>query len=253
MPELTRDTMYNGRLTLFQPQSGYRFSVDAPLLADFVQAGPGRTVVDLGTGVGIIALTLARRMGQGRVLAVEVQRRLAECAEMNVAKNPGGARVEVLNMDWSGLNLEVLGGPADIVVCNPPYRRLGTGRISPDQEEAVARHEIRGSLVSAAQTAVRVLTPGGSLAVIYPASRLAGLMAGLRAAGLEPKRLRLVHSRPGEKAVLVLVEARAGGGEELEAAPPLYIYHLGEDYSAETQAILSGKCLDEKEERPGSF
>lgn len=227
--------------------------MDAPLLADFVQVGPGRTVVDLGTGVGIIALTLAKRMGQGRVLAVEVQRRLAECAAMNVAENPGGARVEVLRMDWSGLNQDVLGGRADTVVCNPPYRGLGTGRVSPDREEAVARHEFRGDLLSAARTTVRVLTPGGSLAVIYPASRLVGLMTDLRAAGLEPKRLRLVHSRPGEKAVLVLVEARLGGGEELEVAPPLYIYHFGEDYSAETQAILSGKCFDEKEGRPGSF
>ena len=48
-------------------------------------------------------------------------------------------------------------------------------------------------------------------------------MAACRDSGLEPKRLRLVHHRPGKPAVLVLLEARKGSGQWLEIEPPLLV------------------------------
>ena len=239
--DLTADTIYKGALTILQPRSGYRFTFDALLLADFTRVKPGQLAVDLGSGVGVVALTLAQRMARGRVLAVEIQPRLAECARLNVRANRLEALIEVLELDWSKLTPERIGGPAAHVICNPPYRRLGTGRISPDQEEAVARHELIGSLATAARAAVRLLAPGGLFTVIYPAARLASLAVELRQSGLEPKRLRLVYSRPGDKARLALVEARLDGGEELEVCPPLYVYQKGDKYSTEMEAILSGE------------
>ena len=66
----TVDTLYAGALTLEQPARGYRFNIDSLLLADF--AGPRRAerCVDLGAGVGTVALSLhylgrARRVGRG--------------------------------------------------------------------------------------------------------------------------------------------------------------------------------------------
>lgn len=248
--ELTRDAVLNGALTLFQPRAGYRFAVDALLLADFAPVAPGRTVLDLGSGVGVIALVLARKMASGRVLAVEVQPRLAECARLNARSNPEGRLVQVLEMDWNALTPAHCGGPVDLIVCNPPYRELGSGRVNPEEEQAVARHEFRGSAASAAKTAARLLAPGGRLAVIYPAVRLVSLMAALRAAGLEPKRLRMVHSRAGEKARLVLLEARLGSGEELDVMPPLYVYGPGRDYTDEVRAMLSGNFFGATGEPP---
>jgi tRNA1Val (adenine37-N6)-methyltransferase len=242
--ELTLDAIFNGGLTLSQPRTGYRFSVDALLLADFARVNPGQLVVDLGTGVGVIALALARRMGRGRVLAVEVQARLADCARKNVSANPSPVDIRVLEMDWSDLGMNEVDRPVDVVVCNPPYRRLGAGRLNPDAEEAVARHEIKGGLASAARTAKRLLVKGGSLFVIYPASRLAGSFARLTDSSFEPKRLRMIHSRAGEEARLALIEARSGGGEELTVEPPLIIYRGKNDYTVEVKEILSGKRFD---------
>lgn len=243
-PELTVDAIYRGELTLIQPRQGYRFALDALLLADFVRVRPGQRIVDLGTGAGIIALALARRMKQGRVWAVEIQPRLAECARQNVKTNALEAMVDVLEMNWSKLTRETIGDPADSVVCNPPYRRVGTGRINPAQEDALARHEIAGSLGTATEAAARLLVPGGAFTVIYPAARLVDLLSLSRQSGLEPKRLRLVHSRSRETARLVLLEARLGGGEELEVMPPLIIYRSGETYSREVEAILAGTASD---------
>ncbi len=242
--DVTTDTIYKGALTIRQPRSGYRFAIDALLLANFVRVKEGQLVVDLGTGVGIVALTLAWRMGQGRVFAVEIQPRLAQCARMNAEANPAGSLVEILEMDWSKITRESIGAPADHVVCNPPYRRLGTGRISPNQEEALARHELAGSLTSAAQAATRLLAPGGCFSVIYPAVRLADLIRVMKKYNLEPKRMRLVHSRPGDNARLAMIEAKLGGGEELNVYPPLYIYEAGKVYSAEVEAILAGEYIN---------
>ncbi len=242
--ELTIDTIFDGRLTLSQPRTGYRFSLDALLLADFVRVNPEQYIIDLGTGAGVIALALARRMDRGRIMAVEVQARLAHCARKNVNANPSTVDIRILELDWDDLTINEIDRPVDAVVCNPPYRRLGAGRLNPDKEEAVARHEIKGGLASAARTAKRLLVKGGSLSIIYPATRLAGSFTQLIASSLEPKRLRMIHSRPGEDARLALIEARLGGGEELTVEPPLFIYRDENNYSVEVSEILSGKRFD---------
>ena len=246
----TTDTIFDGRLTLLQPGDGYRFSIDALLLACFLGINPGQTVVDLGAGVGVIALATAFIWQPRRVWAVEVQPRPAACARMNIERNAAGAVVRVLEANWSDLTLSMIDGPVDAVVCNPPYRELGTGRVNPDLEEAAARHEIMGSAGEAARIAAGLLKPRGRLAMIYPASRLVDLVFEMRSAGLEPKRLRLVHSRAGEQARLALVEARLGAGAELLVQAPLYVYQRGREYTEECRAILSGSVAAGPAGRP---
>ena len=241
LSDRSRDTIFNGRITLVQPRQGYRFAIDALLLAYFATVPANGVAVDLGAGTGVVALALADRQPNARILAVEVQPRLAECARINVAANPAGSRIEVLEMDWRGITLDDCHGPVQTVVSNPPYHELGSGRINPNVEAAMARHELTGSAATAAEAAARILAPGGLFFLIFPAPRLVGLFTDLRAAGFEPKRLRLVHSRSGERARLALVEARLGGRPELEVAPPVYVYQSGQQYSEETEAILAGR------------
>ena len=251
--EFTEDVIYDGELTLVQPKSGYRFALDSLLLGDFARVKPEQRVLDLGTGVGVVALTLARRMGRGVIFAAEIQSRLAACARQNVRRNDLTSLIEILETDWTDLVLERLGGRVDHVTCNPPYRELGAGRLPPDQEETIARHEMKGSLADAARVAADLLLPGGRLSIVYPAARLTTALTRLRAAKLEPKRLRLVHTRPDRKARMALVEARFQGGEELEVIPPLIIYDQGEVYSKEAEAILQGRGLARTEARPDFF
>jgi tRNA1Val (adenine37-N6)-methyltransferase len=239
---LTLDSVLGGRLTVVQPKKGYRFSVDALLLADFVEVRPGWSVVDLGAGSGVIGLILACRMGRGRVIAVERQPELAAAARLSADRNPGLDFFQVLELDWSSLTPDLTGGPVDAAVVNPPYRRVGSGRINPNRQQAEARHEIMGDLASAASAAARVLSQNGRLSVIYPAVRLVELTLALDRAGLTPKRMRMVHSRMDEEARLVLVEARPGAGRQLTVLPPLLLYGgPGRDYTPEARAIFNGR------------
>jgi len=98
---------------------------------------------------------------------------------------------------------------------------VNSGRINPDPERAVARHEIHASLGDVLKAARRLLEGKGRLATIYPAERLTDLLARMRGIGLEPKRLRAVHPSLDAPAKLVLVEGVCDGRPGLEILPPL--------------------------------
>ena len=76
--------------------------------------------------------------------------------------------------------------------------------------------------------------------MIYAAERAVELLVSLRRAGLEPKRLRWVHSFAADGALLILVEAVKGGRSGIEVEPPLVIYRQGKEYSAEVAKIVAG-------------
>jgi tRNA1Val (adenine37-N6)-methyltransferase len=238
LSEETLDTLFGGRLKIAQPRHGYRFSIDAPILAHFAGPAAQEPIVDLGCGSGVVALILAFKFGAGRITAIELQPRLAGLAERNVRDNGLEGRIRVVEADLADLGTLPAASAAS-VVCNPPYRRLGTGRVNPRDEQALARHELRADLAQVAAAAARLLKNKGRLFIIYPAPRLAALFAALREHDLAPKRLRLVHSRQGEEAVLALAQALKGGGEGLKVEPPLFVYTPEGEYCPEVSSFFA--------------
>src|SRR5207302_10651515 len=92
------------------------------------------------------------------------------------------------------------------VLGNPPYRRVGSGRISPNAEKKIARHEITAGLVDFLRAGGYVLPIKGRMTLIYPALRIVDLLQCMRNANLEPKRPRMVYSFADAEASLVVVE-----------------------------------------------
>jgi tRNA1Val (adenine37-N6)-methyltransferase len=213
------DAFMDGRLRLIQSTKGYRFSVDAILLSRFVTTRQGDWVVDLGAGCGIIGLMLLLARPLDRVVCLEIQAALADQALRNAVLNGFNKKMSVILGDIRHPPLSA--SIADVVVCNPPYRPARSGRINPDPERAIARHEILVSLHDILRAAVRLLKPKGRIAMVYPAGRLADLAVRLRSFGLEPKRMRILHPGPEEEAKLVFVEAMRGAREGLKILPPL--------------------------------
>ncbi len=220
----TLDTLSIGNIKLFQATNGYRFSIDPILLSNFVHTKNGDTVVDLGTGVGVIPLLLAHLNCTINAVGVELQSTLAERAIRNIDLNSMQERVRVISADIRSIRDFMPTSSVDMVVSNPPYRRPGSGRIAPDDERATARHELAGGLFDFVESAKWLLKNGGRFAVIYLAERLPELIMSMSVAGIEPKRLRLVHAHHGTNAKMVLLEGRKGGNPGIQIAPPLYIY-----------------------------
>jgi len=235
------DVLFDGALKIIQSRSGYRFSLDALLLARFATIKPRDRVIDLGTGNGVIALILARRHPEVEITGVELQNALAERAARNVALNQLDGRVSLGRGDVRAARSIAAPEHFDAVVCNPPYRRRASGRISPVEEKKIACHEIHGELGDFINAGFFLLRTKGRMAVVYWAERAVDLLASLRQAGLEPKRLRMVHSFAQDEASLVLVEAVKGGRSGVEILPPLIVYRAAQEYSEEVTAMLAGK------------
>jgi tRNA1Val (adenine37-N6)-methyltransferase len=218
-PDESIDEFMDGRLRLIQSRKGYRFSIDAILLSEFVTAKAGDVVVDLGTGCGIIALILLLTRRVRYVCGLEIQRDMAHQALRNALLNGFAHKMGVVIGDIK--HPPITPFSTDVVVCNPPYRQVHSGRINPDSQRAIARHEMLASLDDILHTSKRLLKAKGRLAMIYPAVRLADMLVRMKSFDLAPKRVRLVYPSVESEAKLVMVEASSGGRGGLEVLPPL--------------------------------
>ncbi len=221
-PDESIDDFMEGRLKLIQSRKGYRFSIDAILLSEFVSIKPGDVIVDLGTGCGIIPMVILLKGVIRYAYGLEIQPELANQAVRNALLNGFEKKMGVILGDIG--NPPLRASSADVVICNPPYRQRESGRINPDPQRAIARHEIRTSLDEILNAARRLLKPKGRLAMIYPAFRLVDIMVRMRGFNLEPKRLRVIYPGLESEAKLVLIEAAADGRGGVKLMQPL-IHH----------------------------
>jgi tRNA1Val (adenine37-N6)-methyltransferase len=225
-PDETLDTFFNGKLQITQKKKGYRFSMDAVLLSQFIKIRKNERVMDLGTGCGILPLLLSHTTKAYSFVGVEIQKGLAECAEKNVVLNHLEDRISILMQDFRELKETFRPGSFDVVLSNPPYRKYRTGRINPSIEKAIARHEIKGTLEDLISIASYLLPHKGRCYMIFPALRTVDLLMALRDGQLEPKRLQFVHPRIGEEAKFILTESIKTSGVELKLMEPLILHGI---------------------------
>ncbi len=235
--EETSDSLFQGQIKVIQRKSGYRFSIDAVILAHFPALKERDVVLDLGCGCGVVSLIIAHRMPHVALYGIELQTELFELAVRNVALNGFEERITIRRGDLKEPENSFPASCADWVVCNPPYGRSSSGRYNSADEKALARHEIAASLPDIVKATRYFLKPHGRAAFIYPARRAAALISTMRQMRLEPKRLQIVYSRPGSKGAFVLIEAIKDGGEELLILPPFFIYHGPREYSQEMRRL----------------
>ena len=241
----TLGAFYHGRVSVLQKKRGYRFSVDAPLLADFIRTKAEDEALDLGTGSGVISLLLSVKPFR-RIVALEIQEGLADLARRNVEINGLGERVEVVLAD---LRTYEPGRRFDLVFSNPPYIPKSTGFLSRSAEKSAAKHELHGDIRDILKKTAEWLEPAGRACFIYPEKRRADFMAAAGECGLSIRRARSVHPRAGEPPNLFLVElklasevkAGVGGGTGSGLMPPLILFAAVGKYTDEAEAIFSGR------------
>jgi tRNA1Val (adenine37-N6)-methyltransferase len=241
----TMETLLGERGVILQKRRGYRFSLDAVVLADFVaclrggsKPGSRDRCLDLGTGSGIILVLLGKWSRTLSGYGVEIQESLADMADRNLRLHGLEDRFEILCMNLKDLPSRFPRASFDWITTNPPYRRLDTGRLNPDPDKALARHEVTASLRDICRVMAHLLRSKGRSFLVYPASRFAGLAVQLRSVGLEPKTVRPVYPKPNEKACWVLVEAVREGREELVIEPPLFVEEEAGGYTEEIKGIF---------------
>lgn len=231
--ERVDDLLIHG-LKIIQHGQEFRFSLDSVLLAHFATLRTGVRAVDLGAGTGVLGLLLTAR-GASTACGVEINPRMAQMAQRSIELNQLEDRVSVICGDIRDQDI-LPQGQWDLVVSNPPYRPLGSGKVSPLDGVATARHETAGALGDFIKAARGLLRHGGRFAMVHLAERLVEILSVMSVAGIEPKRLRLVHPMEGKQAKLLLVEGIRAGRTGLSVLPPLFIYNPDGSYSSEIMA-----------------
>ena len=226
-----------GGLQIYVSDS-YHFSTDTILLAHFSLPSGKKRCADLGTGCGTIPLLWLRENPNLDIAAVEIQNEACELARRTVEFNGLEQNLTILNADLKELKGKLPFGAFDVVACNPPYKRGGSGIQNPENALTVARHETECTLDDICEAASGLLQFGGKFCLCQRPERLADVMESMRRFDLEPKRLRMVQQRPSKPPKLFLIEGRRGGKSGfLDVLPTLFIEDGSGGFSEEMMAI----------------
>ena len=234
--ERADDLMRNG-YKIIQSEDGFCFGMDAVLLSGFVRPAESGKILDLGTGTGIIPILLRAKTKSRDITGLEIQTKSCDMAQRSVLLNDLGRDIHIVEGDIRNA-AEIFGkGMFDAVTSNPPYMKPDGGLKNPDEAKAIARHEIKCTFEDIARQTKMLLKTGGRFYLVHRPERLAEIIDVLRENGLEPKRLKMVHSFLETEAVLFLLEAVSGGRSGMKAEKPLIIYKEKNVYTDEIYEV----------------
>lgn len=230
------DLQYKG-LKIIQKDKAFRFGLDAVLLANFADVKKGDSVIDLGTGTGIISILLAGKTAAKSIVGLEIQEDIAEMAGRSVSLNDLEDRVKIVHGDLKE-SVKLFGGSSfEVVVSNPPYMIRGGGALNITDTKTVARHEVLCTLEDVIKSAAKLLVPGGQFAMVHRPDRLADIIWLMRNYKIEPKYIRFVHPSPYKKPNLILIKGSRQGRPQLKMMDPLYVYDEKGNFSKEINEI----------------
>ena len=216
----------------------HKFWTDTVLLAHFSMPKKNDKACDLGSGCGPIPLMWLRSGCPTFVSAVEIQENACSMFRRSLKLNGMDSKVEIICSDLRELRGKLPFSEYDVVVCNPPYKAMGTGIQSSDSAHLIARHESMCTMNDIAAAAKSLLRFSGRFCMCQRPERLCDVMGAMRANNIEPKRLRFVQQRKTKAPKLFLIEGRRGGKPGgLIVEPVLFIEDEGGNFSQEMIGI----------------
>ena len=226
-------------LYLIQNKSGYMFTSDSVLLANFVKFKPSDCVIELCAGSGVVSILAGSKNKYRDLAALELQESLAQLAKRNFALN---------NIENAGVvcdsvqnSVKLFGNEsADVVFCNPPYFKPD-GFSSSYSEKTIARQEIYLTLAELVDAASKLLRFGGDYYMIYSSERMPEVMYELKRVNLEPKEIQFVQPKKNRESHVFLVRATKGGKPGVKMLPTLIMYDNENKETKELSKIYKRK------------
>lgn len=236
------DQLLNGYKIIQDPQR-FQFGIDAVLLAHFALAGTDYkdSVIDLGTGTGIIPLLMQYERQDCSFSAVEIQDASAEMAARSVELNNLQDKISIVNGDVKKVSELFQKHSFNVVTSNPPYMINEHGHQNPGDAKAIARHEVLCTLEDIVAAADYLLLPHGKFFMIHRPFRLPEIFVSLQKHNMEPKRMRLVYPFEDKEPNMVLIEARKNAKPRLEIEAPLIVREKNGEYTKEILRIYGKK------------
>ena len=230
------DDLEYKNLKIIQNKKGFCFGIDSVLLSDYAKnIKKNSTVIDIGTGTGIISLLLCKKTELKKIYGIEIQKEVAEMASRSVKINNLQDKFEVINLDINQIFEIFEPNKFDAIVTNPPYKKNNTGLKSIEEKQLISRHEVKCTLEDIIEKSSKLLKSLGEFYMVHRAERLVDIMCLLRKYKLEPKNIRFVQSKVEEKPSLILIKAVKNAKEFLKIDKPLVVY---DEYGKYTDEIL---------------
>lgn len=196
----------SGHYRIYQLKDGHRFSTDDVLTAWYgcTWAPSAGRVLDLGSGIGSVAMMVAWRLRGARVVTVEAQSGSVELARRSAAYNGLSERMDIRLGDLRAP--EAIGDDErfDLVLGSPPYFPVEAGLPGDHPQKVACRFETRGDVGDYARVASAHLSSGGVFACVFPEAQRARVEEAARAAGLTIVRRRPVVFKAGEPPLVTL-------------------------------------------------
>lgn len=218
------DDLQRNGYKIIQNKEAFCFGMDAVLLSGFALVKEGETVLDLGTGTGIIPILLEAKSKGKHFTGLEIQEAMADMAGRSVRLNGLEEKIDIVNGDIKEASHLFGAASFDVVTSNPPYMNDAHGLKNPDVPKAVARHEVLCTLEDVVREAARCLKPGGRFYMVHRPRRLIEIITALTSYKLEPKRMKMVHPFVNREANMVMIEAVRGGRSMIKVEAPVIVY-----------------------------
>ncbi len=218
------DELQRNGYRIIQNPEKFCFGMDAVLLSGFAQVKPGGTVLDLGTGTGIIPILMEAKTPASHLTGLEIQEESADMARRSVALNGLAEKIDIVTGDIKEADAIFKSASFDVITSNPPYMIGEHGLRNPDAPKAIARHEVLCTLEDVVLQAAKLLKPGGHFFMVHRPFRLAEIVSTMTKYKLEPKRMQLVYPFVDKEPNMVLIEGVRGGRPRMSVEKPLIIY-----------------------------
>ncbi len=226
----------NGYFIIQNPQK-FCFGMDAVLLSGFTQVKPHETVLDLGTGTGIIPILLEAKTQGKHFTGLEIQPESADMARRSVEYNHLQDKINIEIGNIKDASEQFGASSFHVVTANPPYMTGQHGLTNANEAKAIARHEILCTLEDVIRESAKILKPQGRFYMVHRPFRLAEIMVLMHQYRLEPKRMRLVYPFLDKEPNMVLIEGLCGGKPRITVEKPLIVYKKPGVYTDEIYDI----------------
>lgn len=210
---------------IIQDPEKFCFGVDAVLLTDFVKVKPGESVLDLGTGTGVIPILLEAKTQGGHFTGLEIQEESADMARRSVAYNHISEKVNIVTGDIKEAAEIFKTASFDVITTNPPYMLNNHGLKNTGDARTIARHEVLCTLEDILRESAKLLPESkGRFYMVHKPFRLTEILNKMCRYKIEPKRLQFVHPYVDKEPTMVLIEGMKGGRPRVKIEPPIIMY-----------------------------
>lgn len=225
MPLIWNELLGREKYQICQDPDVFNFSLDSMLLASFATINKNvKTICDLCTGNAPIPMYLTLRTN-AKIVGVEIQEYIAKLANMSIERNHLENQIEIVNDNLININEKIGKHTFDLVLCNPPFFKLGSHHVNPNDAKAIARHEILATLDDIVKEASLLLNSKGRFAMVHRPDRILEIIDTFRKYKIEPKRIQFVYPKINNECNHILIEGIKDGSEgSLRILPPLYVY-----------------------------